>query len=66
LKRSNFAYCDDHERVYRQENTIFHPTINGIGLLISVRGQVHEVDSILDIKDNKNLGRNLSLENNEA
>ena len=37
--------------MYRQEDNIFTPALNGVGLTIKVRGRVHEVDSIVDIRD---------------
>lgn len=50
-QRRHIAYFDSNELDYRQENTIFQPALNGQGLTITVRGKLHEVDSIVDIKD---------------
>ena len=50
-QQRHIAYFDSNELDYRQDNTIFQPALNGVGLTISVRGQMHEVDSIVDIKD---------------
>lgn len=49
--RRRITYFDSNELDYRQENTIFQPALNGVGLTINVRGKKHEVDSIVDIKD---------------